>query len=390
MPALVVLLLLAVVIGSVIFNQFGWSFTPIASNWQSIDVAVYVTFWICGIAFVLIGLFMCWAVWRYRYREDHHSHYDPENPRLEKILTVITTIGVVAMLAPGLIVWEDYVTVPPDAVEIEVTGEQWKWSYRLPGEDGILGTAHNADIDPRSNPLGINTDDRNGDDDIIVTGGPLHIPVGRKVKILLRSKDVLHDFWIPEIRAKMDAVPGIVTYFWFQPTLVGEYEVFCAELCGVGHYSMRNAVHIDTPEDYAQWLDAQVTWAEFQAGVKPESPIVAKGRNVAQSNGCLTCHSLDGTQVVGPSWQNIWGRTVNLTDGSSIVVDEAYVRESMIEPGVKIREGFTNSMTAFELPEDDVLALLEFLKTMKPQPEPTEEPTEPVTEDPATSAVDSQ
>lgn len=359
----VAIALVIVVLGSVLFSILSpWDFLEIASNWNHIDTTVYITFWMTGIAFVLLGLFMAYCVWKYKYRPDGKSEYEPENPRLEVWLTTITTIGVVIMLAPGLIVWEDYVDVPEDAVEVEVVGEQWAWSYRLPGEDGILGTASNTNI-TFENTFGLNDDDPHGQDDIVIQkGSALHLPVNQRVKILLRSKDVLHDFWVPQIRAKMDAVPGMVTYFWFEPTRVGHYEVLCAELCGQGHYRMRSAMVVDTPQDYATWLEAQVTWAEVKAGAKPMDPLVLQGRNVAQENGCFACHSLDGTEVVGPTWKGLWGRAVQFTDGRSTVADEAYLRKSITNPGVEIVEGYTATMIAYELPEEDMVALLEFLK----------------------------
>ena len=365
---LVAVILLLVVVGSVAFNVLSpWWFTDIASNWSGIDLTVMVTFWICGVAFVLIGGFMCYSIWKFKYREDARSEYKPENPQLEKWLTAITTIGVVVMLAPGLVVWEQYTSVPPDATEIEVMSEQWKWSFRLPGEDGILGTARNKNI-AFNNPFGMNTLENNelrneyGDDDFIITGNEIHLPINRKVKILLRSKDVLHNFWVPQIRAKMDAVPGMVTYFWFESTRIGRYEILCAELCGLSHHAMRGWLVIDTQEDYEKWLDAQVTWSKYQAGVKPESPEVTAGRLVAEANGCFACHSIDGGQVVGPTWQGLWGRQVKLQDGSTVIANENYVRKSITDPMAQLVEGFTPSMITYDLTEKDMKSLLTYLK----------------------------
>lgn len=379
----VAILLGLVVIGSVLFNWWSpWKFKPIASNWEFIDFTVLVTWWICGVAFVILGLFMAWAVWRYKYHESGESHYEPEHPVLESWLTIITTIGVVIMLAPGLIVWDDYVQVPPDAMQVEAFGEQWTWKFRFPGEDGRLGetavktniqrgleeTTFEANI-TSLNPLGMKDDDPYGQDDIIIANNVLHLPIDRNIKVVLRSKDVLHDFWVPEIRAKMDMVPGMITYFWFRPTRTGEFEILCAELCGRGHHIMRGTMFIDTQEDFEAWLDSQVTWAEMKAGQKPESPIVAKGRQVADQNGCFACHSLDGTSVVGPTWQNMWGRTVELDDGTTVVADEAYMIESIVEPNAKLVKGFGSLMTPYSLDDEDMEALLEFLKETAPSAE---------------------
>lgn len=359
----VALILLAVVLGSVLFNFFSpWTFLELGSNWALIDFTVLVTFVICGIAFVILGLYMAWWVYRYQYVPGRLAEYEPENPKLEMRLTVITTIAVVVMLAPGLVAWDQYVRVPQDATELEVNSEQWKWSYRLPGEDGVFGHAHNKYI-TFENPMGIKDGDPYADDDIVITSQTVKIPIDRKVKVLLRSKDVLHDFWVPEIRAKMDSVPGMVTYFWFQPTLLGEFDILCAELCGRGHHTMRGEMHVVSLDEYETWLGAQVTWADMKAGAVPLSPEALQGRSVAESNGCFACHSLDGSRTVGPTWTNLWGSTVQMDDGTSLVVDEAYVKESIAEPGAKIRDGYSSEMVPYEFSDEDLSAIMDFLKS---------------------------
>src|SRR3569623_1662033 len=175
-------------------------------------------------------------------------------------LTIGTAIGVGAMLAPGLIVWHRFVTVPPDATEIEVMGQQWRWSYRLPGKDGRLGTTNARNVSAE-NPLGLNPNDPNGQDDVVIENDDLHLPIGKPVKVLLRSIDVLHDFYVPEFRAKMDMVPGSVTYFWFTPTRTGTFEVLCAELCGIAHAQMRGNVIVQEESEYHAWLEKQQTFA---------------------------------------------------------------------------------------------------------------------------------
>lgn len=360
---LVALILLAVVLGSVLFNFLSpWTFLELGSNWALIDFTVLVTFVICGVAFVILGIYMAWWVYKYQYVPGRLAEYEPENPKLEARLTIITTIGVVVMLAPGLVAWDQYVRVPPDATELEVNSEQWKWSYRLPGEDGIFGHAHNKYI-TFENPIGIMDGDPYAEDDIIITSQTVKIPIDRKVKVLLRSKDVLHDFWVPEIRAKMDSVPGMVTYFWFQPTLLGEFDILCAELCGRGHHTMRGEMHVVSLDDYETWLDAQVTWAEMKAGAVPLSPQALQGRSIAETNGCFACHSLDGSRTVGPTWTNLWGSTVQMQDGTSLFVDEAYVRESILQPQAKIREGYGTEMVPAELTDEEISAVVDFLKS---------------------------
>jgi cytochrome c oxidase subunit 2 len=264
----IALLLVVVVVGSVLFHVLSpWWWTPIASNWGYIDDTLVITFWITGFVFSAVVLFMAYCVWRFRHKEGAKAHYEPESKRLETWLTVVTAIGVAAMLAPGLYVWSHFISVPDDATDVEVVAQQWQWSYRLPGADGKLGTSDSRLVSS-DNPLGVNPDDPNGRDDVIVEAADLHLPIDKPVKMLLRSIDVLHDFYVPEFRAKMDMVPGSVTYFWFTPTRTGTFEVLCAELCGVGHAFMRGIVMVDTAENYQAWLQQQSTFAELSGPAK--------------------------------------------------------------------------------------------------------------------------
>jgi cytochrome c oxidase subunit 2 len=170
----VALVLVLVAVGSVAFHFLSpWWWTPIASNWDYIDNTIVLTFWITGVVFVAVVLFMAYCVFRYRYRQGRRAAYEPENKKLEAWLTGLTAVGVMGLLTPGLFVWADFVTVPEEAAEIEVVGQQWQWSFRYPGKDGVLGTS-----DPRNvsfeNPLGLNPDDPAGLDDVVIEGDDLH------------------------------------------------------------------------------------------------------------------------------------------------------------------------------------------------------------------------
>ncbi len=287
MPIAVVLILL--VVGSLVFHFLSpWTFTPIASNWGMIDTTVDITFVVTGIVFVAINLFMAYAIIRYRHREGLTAKYEPENKKLEVWLTVLTTIGVAAMLTPGLFVWAKFVTVPEGATEIEVVGQQWRWSYRLPGEDGEFGSVDAKLIDSE-NPFGIDPDDPNGQDDVLIDDAIVHIPLGEPVRFWLRSKDVLHNFTVAQFRVKMDLVPGMVSYMWLEPTKVGEYEVLCEELCGIAHHAMRGRVVVDEPEDYQAWVDSQPTFAEIQARPPGDAALGAASYAV-----CAACHGAQG------------------------------------------------------------------------------------------------
>ena len=282
------IIFLLVIVGSVLFHIFTpWYWTDIASNWGGMDDTITLTFWVGGGVFVAVCLFMVYCVFRYSYKEGRKVEYKPEDKRLEKILTWATTLGVAALLAPGLIIWNQYVNVPKNALEIDVMAWQWGWQYRLPGDDGKLGTTKVTNISDE-NPFGINIDDPFGADDIMVQSDYINLENDRPVKILLRSVDVLHNWYVPQFRSKMDAVPGIVTFYWFEPNKVGEYEVLCAEYCGVGHYAMRGGVEVQTTENYNKWLSEQETFADLLA--KQES-IEFRNKEFVKNNN-LTLNQL--------------------------------------------------------------------------------------------------
>jgi cytochrome c oxidase subunit 2 len=256
------LILVLVAVGTVAFHFLSpWWWTPIASNWGYVDDTIIITFWITGVVFIAIILFMAYCVFRYRHQDGRRAAYEPENKKLEWWLTGLTTLGVAGMLTPGLFVWDKFVTVPKEAAEFEVLGQQWQFTFRLPGNDGVLGTSDPRNVSPK-NPFGLNPNDPHGRDDVLIESDEIHIPINRPVKVLLRSIDVLHDFFVPQFRAKMDMVPGMVTYYWFTPTRTGTFDVLCFELCGVGHYTMRAKVVVDDENAYQAWLREQPTFAQ--------------------------------------------------------------------------------------------------------------------------------
>lgn len=281
--------LIALVVGTVLFHFLSpWWFTPIASNWTTMDQTVNLTFWVTGVVFVAINLFMAYAVIRYRHRKGLKSHYQPEDKKLEWWLTIVTTIGIAAMLAPGLLVWAKFVTVPPGTSEVEVVGQQWNFSYRFPGTDGVLGTTDIRLASPE-NPFAIDPKDPKGQDDVLVSSPELHLPLGKPVKVLLRAKDVLHQFAVPPFRVKMDMVPGMVTYFWLTPTRTGAFDALCEQLCGTAHFTMRGRVVVDEEKDFQSWLGLQPTYAQTRAAVAGD---VAAGQ-VAYAV-CSACHGAQG------------------------------------------------------------------------------------------------
>jgi cytochrome c oxidase subunit 2 len=277
------------VLGTVIFHFLSpWYLTPLASNWGTIDDTITITFWVTGIVFIAVNLFMAYAIVKYRYDKNRRAEYQPENKKLETWLTGITAIGVAAMLTPGLFVWGEFVTPPEDAWEFEAVGAQWNWSYRYPGNDGEFGAVE-ARFITDDNPFGMDDRDPAGQDDILVSSPMAHVPVDKPVKVNLRSTDVLHDFAVAQFRVKMDLVPGTVSYLWLTPTKVGRYEVLCEELCGIGHHTMRGWVVVDEQPEFDAWLAAQPTYAD----IKNRAPGDAT-RGQAYYAVCGTCHGPNG------------------------------------------------------------------------------------------------
>jgi cytochrome c oxidase subunit 2 len=279
-----VVALIFLIVGSLVFHFLSpWTFTPIASNWGMIDNTVDITLVVTGIVFVAVNSFMAYAIYRYRSKAGAKANYEPENKKLELWLTALTAVGVAAMLTPGLFVWAKFVSVPEGAVDVEAIGQQWRWTYRLPGDDGQFGLI-DAKLISSENPYGMDPDDPAGQDDVL-------IPVDTPVRIWLRSKDVLHNLTVAQFRVKMDAVPGLATYMWLEPTKVGEYEILCEELCGMAHHTMRGRVIVDEPDAYLAWVDSQPTFGELQA--RPAGNAAAGAANYAV---CAACH---GPQAEG-------------------------------------------------------------------------------------------
>ena len=364
---LLAVVLLLLILGSLLFHYLSpWYLTPLASNWSTIDDTLNITFWVTGFVFVTVNLFLAYCVYKFRYKKGNLAHYEPENKKLEGWLIGLTSLGIAAMLTPGLYVWADFINPPEDASIVEVVGKQWQWSYRYPGLDGKLGTADTRHT-TAANPFGVNPEDPNGQDDVLVTAGGLHLPINQPVKVLLRSQDVLHDFAVAQFRVKMDMVPGHVTSLWFTPTVLGKYDVLCEELCGVGHYKMRSFVVVETQESFNAWLQTMPTYAQGVATEGSAAPIkgislIEQGRLLANARGCVACHSIDGASGIGPTWKGLFGKTETLADGSTVVVDADYFKESISNPNAKIVTGYAPMMPASSFTEAEMAALIAYVR----------------------------
>ncbi len=257
-------------------NQlFEGKLLPVAAckTGENYDMMFNLTILVTGIVFFLTQAILFWFCFKFQASDKRTSFYFPHNNKLELIWTTIPAIAMAILVAIGLRNWFDVTSVaPPEATVVEVVGKQFNWIIRYPGKDNELGKRDFRKINDASNVLGLDWSDPHNNDDIIAQNGELHVVVGKPVKLLIGSRDVIHDVGLPHFRMKMDAVPGITTTLWFTPTITTDsmklitknpdfvYEIACDQLCGKGHYSMRGTVIVQTQADYDKWMASQKSY----------------------------------------------------------------------------------------------------------------------------------
>lgn len=255
------LLVVMVVLGGVgmtLLARGRWWLLPVASaHGVDVDRLIYTTLVVTGIVFVLVHLLLAAFVWRYADRGTGRAAYWHDDRTLELTYTLVPAAVLVTLISMGAVVWgRVHSPAPANALVVDVRAEQFGWLYRYPGPDGVFGRTDPALIHTRENPMGLVRTDPAGADDIIAR--ELHLAVNQPVRVRLRSKDVLHSFFIPAFRVKQDAVPGMTVEVWFTPTREGKYELACAELCGVGHYIMRGQIIVESQQALQTWLGRQL------------------------------------------------------------------------------------------------------------------------------------
>lgn len=236
---------------------------------EGVDTLIYVTLVITGIVFVVTQVLLFWFAFKYQEKEGRKAFYFPHNNKLEVIWTVIPAIALTVLIAFGLKHWFQLTSeAPKNAAVVEITGKQFNWLYRYPGKDGQLGRRDFKKIDPAAgNELGLDWNDPLNKDDFMPS--EMHLVVNKPVKLIIGSRDVIHDVGLPHFRLKMDAVPGIPTTLWFTPKFTTKqmkektgnpeftYEISCDQMCGAGHYSMRGVIVVETQAEYDAWLAQQ-------------------------------------------------------------------------------------------------------------------------------------
>jgi len=233
-----------------------WFPTLASEHGGKIDSLFMAVLVVSGIAFVLVQGALGFFVARYGENGRERAAYWHDNPKAEAILLITTAVILTVLVFMGQRVWASiyFVDAPANATIIQVTGEQFSWNFHYPGADGQFGRTDTKLITSTNN-VGIDRADPVAKDDV-VTVNIMHVPVGKPVRVRLRSKDVIHSFFLPNFRVKQDAVPGMGIEVWFTPTKAGQYEIACAELCGLGHYRMRAALTVDESEEaFNKWME---------------------------------------------------------------------------------------------------------------------------------------
>jgi len=279
-----------------------------------------------------VGIFAAMAYFVSKYRAGSRAQNEISEPSsehntaLEIGWSIAPLFVVIALFVWGFRGFVDLRTPPKGALEIQVTGQKWKWLFDYP----------------------------HGTEDV------LHVPIDRDVRMVIHSVDVLHSLFIPNFRVKMDAVPGRYTDLWFHATKVGEFPIECAEYCGTSHSDMLTHVVVHEPGGFEKWL------AEQQKKMF-DIPLPELGKLMYDKQGCATCHSTDGTPRIGPSWKGIFGKTEHFVGGKTLVVDEDYIRESITDPQAKIVDGFPPSMPTYQgkLSDRQLSGVIEYIKTLK-------------------------
>jgi cytochrome c oxidase subunit 2 len=308
-----------------------WLPAPESTMAGDIDALFHFILYASIFFFALVVALTAYFVVKYRRRGKYVlTSGTDHNTALEVLWTVIPTILIIIVFFWG---FRDYIRLyvaPGDAIEVKVGGQQWFWTFDYPEGASSLND--------------------------------LTVPVNQPVKLLMSSKDVIHSFYVPNFRIKMDVLPNRYTSTWFQATRIGEYDLFCTEYCGKGHSEMIGKVHVVSQEDYEKFIAAGVGPAEGET-------LADFGRRLFTKKACITCHTIDGSKNVGPTFLGLWASDQPLSDGSRVTVDENYIRESVLSPRAKVVAGYDPVMPTYQgiLKEKEIEGLIAFIKSLENQ-----------------------
>ena len=305
---------------------------PAEASAQSVEIdrLFGVHIWLISALFSLIMVVLLYSliVFRRRKGETGDGAYITGNTTLEVLWTAIPLLAVIVLAYIGGKSLGIIRRVDPSAMQVKVVAGQWFWRFQYP--------------------------------DYGVTTTDLYLPVERQVNLVMTSNDVIHSFWVPEFRVKQDLVPGRTTELRVTPTLIGDFKVRCAELCGASHAYMEGLVKVVSQADFDKWISQQQSAA-------PMDPVL-RGQQLAQQYGCTNCHSYDGSEKIGPTWLHLYQSEVELSDGSSVIADDNYLKTSIVNPNLQVVAGYSaNVMPNFAdlLEQTEVESLVAYIMTLK-------------------------
>lgn len=308
-----------------------------------VDPVFYYILWLTTFFFVAIVAVGTYFAIRYRKRsDDDRTHPSAGNHTVEAVLAIIPSILLATVFWLGFQGYMNLSVAPGDAMEIRVTGQKWFWTFEYPDE-GVKIIASSDETERRKTELQRETG--------------LVVPIGKPVKLIANSRDVLHSVFIPAFRVKKDAVPNRYTTLWFEATQEGEFHFFCTEYCGQDHSRMITKVIVKSQEDYDAWMKEE---RKISSAPKDGKTLFAQG-------GCTACHSMAGAKGVGPALNGIFGKDEVMADGSTITVDDNYLRESIVNPTAKVVQGFGPVMPPFagQFEDAELDALIDYIKAQK-------------------------
>jgi len=294
-----------------------------STNAGNVDALYIFLLLVSGIMTVLIFAVLTAFAVRFRKRRGQRAVQIEGSSHLEITWSILPFCVMLVFFVWGAVIFFQERTPPQDATEVYTVAKQWMWKFEHKGGQREINE--------------------------------LHVPVGRDVKMIMTSQDVIHSFFVPAFRLKQDVVPGRYTTLWFRATKAGTYHLFCSQYCGTQHSGMVGWVTVMEPRDYEAWM----------SGGAGNQPLAVTGEKLFSEMGCVTCHRSD-TQGRGPNLVGVFGKPVLLEDGRTVIADENYVRESILEPAAKIVKGFKPVMPTFQgqLSDEQLNALVEYVKSL--------------------------
>ncbi|MEI6805659.1 MAG: cytochrome c oxidase subunit II [Myxococcaceae bacterium] len=317
-----------------VLSQWGWMSDPASAYANDFNSVFYFLLWTGLGLFLLVVLPMLWFVIKYRRKHEGQKAVSQKdhNHTAEVIWTFLPLVYLAVCFVWGFLGYLNVTTIPIGSKNLRVIGQKWNWTVQYPDEDiSVSGQ-----------------------------GAVIGVPLGENIELTMSSQDVIHSFFLPNFRIKQDVLPGRYSTLWFNASEVGEFPVFCAEYCGDSHSNMLAVLKVMPKEEYAAWVDS-VKNANNKLSPKE------LGAKLYQSKACVTCHSLDGSARIGPSYKGLYGSTTELVSGAKIKVDDNYIREHILTPTKSPVKGYPPVMPSFQgqLSEADINGLIEFIKSVK-------------------------